>query len=28
MNEAVKALTYPGEREMVRSVLSKRRLDR
>lgn len=28
MKEAVKALTYPGEREMVRSVLSKTRLDR
>ncbi|MGD0386113.1 MAG: NUDIX domain-containing protein [Solirubrobacteraceae bacterium] len=28
MEEAVKALTYPGEREMVQSVLSKTRLDR
>ena len=28
LEEAVKALTYPGEREMVQSVLSKTRLDR
>ncbi len=28
MTQAVKALTYPGEREMVQSVLSKTRLDR
>jgi 8-oxo-dGTP pyrophosphatase MutT (NUDIX family) len=28
MAEAVKQLTYPGEREMVRSVLSKTRSDR
>jgi 8-oxo-dGTP pyrophosphatase MutT (NUDIX family) len=28
MEEAVKALTYPGEREMVQSVLSKTSLDR
>lgn len=28
MKDAVKQLTYPGEREMVQSVLSKTRLDR
>ncbi len=28
MEQAVKQLTYPGEREMVQSVLSKTRLDR
>jgi 8-oxo-dGTP pyrophosphatase MutT (NUDIX family) len=28
MEEAIKRLTYPGEREMVRSVLSKSRPDR